>query len=211
MTHDDTTAHLAGGLPAQFPSNPSSGNYKLLQPVAEQLDENANDIDEVDAALSVQDADDIAELEELGKLVSVLPNEGETLAHYRARVLAEYNTLTSEGTIEDLLNAAAEIISVEKTDLQYENVYVGEHGAVFLGLPAQGIDNTPLSDTEIINILDRVLSASYRLEGGIIGTFTYITPEDYNAGDFDASKGYDGLDANGDPKNNGGTYAGLIT
>jgi hypothetical protein len=44
----------------------------------------------------------------------------------------------------------------------------------------------------------------------MLGTFTYITPTQYNDGLSEAQYGYDGLDINGDPKDNGGTYAAVL-
>ncbi len=62
------------------------------------------------------------------------------------------------------------------------------------------------------------MTCAARIEVLTIGTFTYTDTDSYSGGDpydpgsqtSDASKGYDGLDANGDPKDNGGTYAGAL-
>jgi hypothetical protein len=149
-------------------------------------------------------------LAEIGKLVNAPPNEGETVAHYRARLITEFSTLSTEGTIEDVLNTVAEIFDISTDDIRYQEPAGGEEGTVEIALPAQALDEFELSDEEVAEVLNRFIAASYRVEGIRLGTFTYITPSDYNAGAFDSSKGYDGLDANDDPKDNGGTYAGTI-
>lgn len=152
----------------------------------------------------------INRLAELGRMVNLPPDEGETASHYRARLIVEFSLLSTEGTIRDVLTTAAEIFSVSEEKIGYQEPAGGENGTVQLKFPSQALDELELSGAEATNILDRVLAAGYRIEGVTVGTFTYITPEDYNDGNHDASKGYDGLDANGDPKDNGGTYAGTI-
>jgi hypothetical protein len=210
MAHEDTGQHITGGLPEHFPSANETGNYKLLKPIADELDKHEDDIDEADLALSVQDADSIAKLKKLGELVDTPPNEGETISHYRARLIAEYSINTCEGTIEDVLQTTAEIFDADVGSITFIEPAGGEYGTIELGLPARALDSTALTDAEVAEILERLVAASYRVTGYQIGTFTYITPTDYDNNNHDASLGYDGLDANGDPKDNGGTYAGLL-
>lgn len=210
MSHDDTAAHLAGNLPEYFPSAESTGNYKLLKPVADELDKHEGDIDDIGFATRVQTAETFDQLKKLGSLVSLPPNEGETREHYRARLIAEYAITTCEGTIEDILNTVAEIFEADVSNIRYAEPAGGENGTIELGLPGLALDESQLTDAEAIEIAERLLAASYRVEGYRIGTFTYITPTDYENNLHNPSLGYDGLDANGDPKDNGGTYAGLL-
>jgi hypothetical protein len=75
-----------------------------------------------------------------------------------------------------------------------------------------------------VSILDKQSAAGFRIDIRSRGTFTYIGDDEYtgaydssNGGydptelSSDATKGYDGLDSNGNPKDNGGTYAGLLS
>lgn len=210
MTHEDTAAHLAGNLPEYYPSSESTGNYKLLKPVADELDKHEDDIDNIGFATRVQTAQSYDQLRKLGELVSTPPNEGETLEHYRARLIAEYAIVTCEGTIEDILNTIAEIFDADVTNITYQEPAGGENGTVEVGLPGLALDESQLTDVEAVDIMERLLAVSYRLEGFRIGTFTYISPTDYTNNNHDPSLGYDGLDSNDNPKNNGGTYAGLL-
>jgi len=151
----------------------------------------------------------IERLEKLGALVQVYPYDSETVAHYRARIIAEYAVMTCEGTNNDILVSISEILNVPKSSIEIvDRINPGE---IEVRLPALALQNTELQDTEIGNILTRLLAASYSLEALQLGTFTYITPSQYDINDHDSELGYDGLDGNGDPKDNGGTYAGLIT
>jgi hypothetical protein len=150
----------------------------------------------------------IQRLEKLGAMVQVYPYDGESISHYRARIIAEFSLMTAEGTFDDMLTVVTEVL-----DVSDESVVITDRvnpGEIEIELPARGVQNTSLSDSELGEIFERVIPASYSLDALQRGTFTYITPSQYDLNDHDASKGYDGLDTNGDPKDNGGTYAGLI-
>lgn len=151
----------------------------------------------------------IQRLEKLGTMVQIYPYNGETIAHYRARIIAEFALMTAEGTFEDLLTLAVEVLEVSPGSLFINDRLAP--GAAEIQVPAQGLQNTELSETELADVLERVMPASYTLSALQRGTFTYITPSEYDLNNHDADLGYDGLDTNGDPKDNGGTYAGLIT
>lgn len=152
----------------------------------------------------------IARLEELAKLIDVSPRDGEGVEHYQARIIAEYSLVTGRGTIEDLINTTAEILSTNPSNIEFNEPSGGENGTAELTLPGAPLNEHELDDAELVSILDRLIPAGYRLEGLRTGTFTYITPAQYDISDFNTSRGYDGLDGNGDPKDNGGTYAGVI-
>jgi hypothetical protein len=208
--HEEIADDLAGGLPAPFPSGRASGNWALQEPAAKLMADFRADYEQVDQETTVQEAEHIASLAELAELVDLPPRTGESLAKYRARLIAEYNNLTGRGTIRGLLTAASELLDTSVEGLEYVDRWQNEPGAVELGIPQQALDDSPLTTDVVVDVLERTIAASYRLEGRALGSFTYITAADYNAGAFDASKGYDGLDANGDPKDNGGTYAGVL-
>lgn len=273
MAHDDVAAHLAGGLPAYYPSSPSDDNYILLEAVGEELEQQDDDIaavqrdttvqtagkndltidanqsqtieegesvevhtTTVDGTLTVEGVLETVTLEgdgtvtgdgdvrilspqnysgfqalvEQSKLIGVPPRTGEGLESYRARLLAEYSTITGKATISDLVLTAARILDVRPEAITFEEPSGTERGTAQLTFPGAALDELAFNESELANILDRTIPAGYRLEALRSGTFTYITPTDYNNNLHDASLGYDGLDGNGDPKDNGGTYAGVI-
>lgn len=195
-------------LPSWMPTADHTGNFKLLDVVARAIDRLDGDIQDVDNAVTVQHAESIPQLEQLAKLVALPPNEGEPREKYRSRVIADFQTLTSEGTPTDLIENAATILDVNPTSIGYRKL--SENGAVELAVPGSALDSLALSDQEFVTIIGNHAAAGFRVEATVKGTFTYITPTDYSNNDHDPSKGYDGLDSNGDPKNNGGTYAGII-
>lgn len=185
-----------------------STNEKVLDPIGQKLDEIDSLISDVDDANTVQDATSIDQLALLAALVSLEPEEGEPLNEYRTRVLIEYQLNTSQGTLTDLVEAAAEILDVDEESIRWEEpLNVGE---IRLGFPSDGLNNVALTPSEFADALTRLAAASYRIDPFTLGTFTYITPTDYSNDAHDPDLGYDGLDTGGNPKGNGGTYAGLI-
>lgn len=212
LANQDQTEDLTSGLPPYLPRARDTGNWNLMYPVGVAVNNAEHDVESVDFAQNVQDAETVEQLQKIGEFISVPLNEGETKEHYRARLLARGMLATSEGTIEDVLVAAQEILDTDMSNFTYEEPARGstENGTASLEMPGEALDNTALTASEVATILEAVIQVGCRIEGLVSGTFTYITPTDYNNNNHDATKGYDGLDANGDPKNNGGTYAGLI-
>lgn len=210
LGHDTTEESLSSQLPEYLPKDPESGNYKILSTVAERLDSFEDDIDSVNRATSPQYADTIEQLERIAALVDLKPYQDETKEHFRARVISEFQLLTSEGTVTDLLNAIATILNTDIDTLRYTEEHTTGSGDCQVGVPGSLLDTFQLSDTELVDIIDQLIPSSYRVTVLTRGSFTYITPADYNSDNHDSQKGYGGLDANGNPNNNGGTYAGLL-
>lgn len=152
----------------------------------------------------------VSRLQALAQPITLPPQEGESVEHYRARIVAEFALTTGRGTIETLINTTAEILSISPERVEFAEPHAGERGTAELGLPSSVLADYELSQTELIEILDKLIPAGYRLGGILTGQFTYITPEDYEISNFDPEQAYDGLDSSGDPKGNGGTYAGVI-
>ncbi|MFC7191843.1 hypothetical protein ACFQL7_20810 [Halocatena marina] len=212
MAEKSTEEKLASRLPIWAPKDPDSGNYELLTPIAKGLDDLSDDVDNVGLAAVPQNAQTIDQIERLAVMVDVLPFKDEALEHYRARVIAEYQLVTSEGTVSDLLDGLATILETPPKNFEYSEPHDSTHGygSCIVTVPLNSLDKSALSDSEIADIADDLVAVSYNVDIITKGTFTYISTSDYNNSLHDASKAYDGLDTNGDPKNNGGTYAGLI-
>lgn len=212
LDDDKTEKELAAGLPDYLPRGEGSKNRDLLRGIANSIDDTTRNIIAAEKAVQVQRAETLDQLERIGQEMELPPNEGESLEHYRARLLAESQIATSEGTIRDIIMGASTVLDVDSEKIEYTEPTYGstENGTVGIGLPVDALDNTTLSDAETATYIDRLASVGARVESITFGSFTYITPTDYNNSNHDATKGYDGLDANGDPKDNGGTYAGLI-
>lgn len=204
----DSGDDLLRALPPWMPKDAASGNFKLIDAVGRAIDRLEADVEDVDNATTVQHAESIEQLEQLSRLVALPPQANESREKYRSRLIAEFQTMTTEATPSDVLENAATILDVDTTDIKYTRL--DENGAISLGVPASALNALALSDQEFVEIIAKHSAAGYRIEATIKGTFTYTTPEKYNDNDMSGSRGYNGLDSNGEPRDNGGTYAGLI-
>lgn len=204
----DIGQDLVEGLPPWMPKDESTGNYKLLDVVGSMFDDIEQDIDGVDRATTVQDADTVDQIAELAKLVELPSKDGEPLEKYRTRTTAEFQTLTSEGTAKDLITNTAILINVSPEDIGLQPL--AENGAVVITLPVSSLNDLSLTGSELVEIISKHTAAGFRVEAAERGTFSHITPTEYNNGNHDSTKGYDGLDSNGDPQDTGGTYSGLL-
>lgn len=208
-------------LPPWMPTGPDTGNFKLLDAVGRAIDRLDGDITEIDRANTVQHAETVAQLVNLAKLIDLPPEENEPIEKYRRRTIAEFQTTTTETTIADLIGNTATLLDLAPEEIGYSRP--SENGVVRLQLPQDSPESVSLSETEFIEIAEKHVAAGFRLEVLRDGTFTYVAESAYSGpydaanGGYDSTKldsdstiGYDGLDANGNPKGNGGTYAGFI-
>jgi hypothetical protein len=172
---------------------------------------NNGDVDiEADGEI-IYDGDPLLDrLAAIGDIVGLEPKSGERLERYRARLIAEFQLTTNDGTANDIITTTAEILDVDKETIGYFENDSGPYASIDVRVGGNAIDRSALTQSDLSEILDRMAGAGISINVLVRGTFTYITPTDYNGSNFDASLGYDGLDANGDPKDNGGTYAGVI-
>jgi hypothetical protein len=200
--------YIFDNLPPWMPSAEGSGNYNLLDVAGVEVDSLNEDVSKLGQETTIQSTETIEGIDKFAKLISVNHKNGEPIEKYRSRTISEFKTLTTEGGINELVNGVAEILNIKSENVSYDRL--DENGVVKVSFPQAAIDNSQLTKSELVGIFDDHIAAGYSLRSGVFGTFTYRTESDYNGGTNDSSIGYDGLDANGDPENNGGTYAGLL-
>jgi len=214
MTYDSGRgADIVSKLPAIFPRDDDSDNYKLFQVVGHGLDDAEEDLEAVDRATTVQEADTIEQIEELGKLVDIQSKEGEGRESYRSRVIAKHQLVTGEATIGDVINGMAVVLNTSPTNIGYSEF--DEDLTFRLLIPKAKLDQIELTESEVADIIDDLSVAGGRVEARTRGTFEYVSPATYDAceGGSDSWSnylGYDGLDSNDDPKGGGGDYAGVL-
>lgn len=216
MSYDSESGEdLVRELPAIFPRDDSSDNYKLFQVVGHEVDKTKDDVDAIDRATTVQHADTVAQLEALADLVDLEPRAGETREKYRSRVIGRYQLVTSEGNISDIINSVAVILGANPNKIGYEEL--SQDFQIAIKVPKSKLNDLELSNSELAEIIRDLGAASLGVEAQIRGTFEYVTPstyQDIQDGNDSWSNypGYDGLDSDGNKKNNpdAGTYAGTL-
>jgi hypothetical protein len=218
MPEAKTTDDLVEELPDWMPKAPYTGNYKLLNVAGLALDDLNSDIDHLENATTVQYAESIGQLEQLAELIDLPPKDGESKEKYRTRIIANYQINTAEGTAPELIEAVAALLDIPPEKVRYKENPGTENGVIEVHVPNSALSESQLTDNEFAKIIEDQAAAGYRIFGQVLGTLTYLGTSDYLGTDpfdpadldSDPTKGYDGLDSNGNPKDNGGTYAGII-
>ncbi|SEL17068.1 hypothetical protein [Haloferax larsenii] len=203
---------LVRALPAYFPKDESSGNYKLLDVVGEAIDRLDNDITTVDKAMSIQDAEKSESIDRIADAVGIKRRAGESLEKYRTRVLIEFQSLTSEGTLSDLFISFASILNADEEDFWFQDwadLYGSDSRFAFL-VPYQKVQDSVLEPSDIPTLADKLAPAGKEVEAQYNGSFRPVSAADYQSGNYQQGRGFGTLDGNGDPAESGGTFGGLI-
>jgi hypothetical protein len=203
-------------LPPWMPTTESDGNFKLLDVVGRGFDRLDGDIQQVDKATSVQKAENKESIREIARLIEEPPKKDETVDEYRLRVIASFQKITSEGTLDGIFGNIATLLDISPERITYEDL--DTNGEILLGVPGEGIENVSLTTDEFSNTIREQSAAGFRINVKNRGSFTYLGAEYYSgSGSYDsadlesnAEYGHDGLDESGNPKGNGGTYAGVL-
>lgn len=203
-------------LPPWMPATEGDGNFKLLDVVGREFDQLDGEIHEVNKETTVQKSSRIANIREIARLVGELPKQDETLEEYRIRVIASFQKVTCEGTLEDIFNNFSILLNISPEKMTYEDLEA--NGEILIGIPGNAIDDVALSREKFAEVIENQPAAGFRIDVKSLGTMTFVGSDEYTgSGTFDpadlesdSARGFDGLDANGDPKNNGGTYAGIL-
>lgn len=199
---------LLRDLPPEFPIDEGSENYKLFEPVGKGIERTDLDIAVADSNSTVQTADNIGSLWELAKLVDLPLRSNEGREEYRARTISEFQLNTSRGTADDIITIASILLSSPPESIEYRDS--DEAGVGVLGLPNSGIKDLQIDVSDFIDVIQNNAAAGYRIEAFRIGTFEYRAPEDYGNNVNQMDYGYGGIDQDGNPDGQGGTYSGLL-
>jgi hypothetical protein len=202
----DAGEDMALGLPPWMPNDEESGNRALLDAIGLAVDRIDADLSEIDRETTVQTAENAGSIDQISDPFGTIQKSGESAEKYGLRAFTEYQSITSEGSVNGLLTRLADILNVSVTSIDYDEL----PAVITLAPPGSAIGNISMTAGELSENIDLLIPAGYRVEFQIPGTMEYISPETYSLGNSDPDSGYDGLDANGDPKGNGGTYAGVL-
>lgn len=209
--YDDPAIEMLDGLPVWLDDGSGSNNHDVFDPAGQQISPMQLDLHDMKFEMHIQTAQEWGSLEEIGYMVDLEPTEGEHIEHFRARILAEFLVITSSGTIWNLMNGLSIILGIDVSQIaDYQEYDTGWD--ITLRVPTMALDNTRLTAEEVAELGEKLLSPTKDLDILSRGTFYFRTPEYYNSrSDWtDYEYGWDGLDANGDPKDTGGTYAGIV-
>lgn len=199
--YENNTEELVDSLPTYYPKDEEGTNYKFLEVIGNRVDEIDEYTEDLDNATVVQRADTSDQLREHGKFVNLKKREGESVEEYRARILATYQLLTSEGTPLDLVISTAEIIDADTDEVQY--IRDGEE--IIVRMPGPRVNEIELESEDVADLVSDLAPAGRGVTSEVRGTLAYITPEEYENETYESGVGYDTL-VNGEPTGEGGTY-----
>ncbi|NUC72534.1 hypothetical protein HTZ84_09470 [Haloterrigena sp. SYSU A558-1] len=211
--HDnETIEELVTALPAFMPRDEESGNYDLLWAAAEAINRLDEDIETVEKAMTLQEAEDAASIDRIADVVGASRRDGESLEKYRARVLMEFQSLTAEGTVGDIFTLLASVLRCEVDELWYQDwrLLYDEPSSVAFLVPYQRVVDSVLSAADVRDIADKLNPAGKQVKLQYNGSFRPVSVEEYENEDHNPNRGFGTLDENGDPAPSGGTFGGLI-
>jgi hypothetical protein len=194
---DSLKADLNGWMPAE-------GNVEeMLAASAESMAEFDKTKNRVGNALNIQTAETIKDLEAWGEVVKEYPDQSDSVELYKKKILTKFQQLSVAGRPNEILDYTADLLGVEPSKIQIQNVEDTPNFKVTV--PSQAIADSVLSSTTVGNLLTDVGAATYGAIVPILGSLEYISETEYNNSNYDTSKGYATLDTN-DNITSGGTY-----
>jgi len=209
MTHtkltDDHLQRLKENTSAWFPTE--GDTEKLFIPAANSLGDLDEEIKDTQAGLYLETATTFAEVEKLGKIVGVRPADSDTLQYYKKRVATQYQQLSQAGNPVDILSYASTLFEIDEEDITLD--FIDDKAKFKLSAPTGSIQSSTQNVSNASAVFQEITAATFSADIIGKGTLEYITESEYQSGNYDSSNGYDGLDSNGDPKGNGGTYGTL--
>ena len=195
---DDTISRL----PDSYNRDSTSNNYKLLSIFANEHDDIADTIADIKSAHFIDSATGMS-LDYFGVMLQTFRETAETDAHYRVRLKTMWARYGSSGTIQDILDIVAAMLSVETNRIEVIEDFVGVYANFDVWVWLQDLTDAGITASELNDLLDVVKGAGISVAAHAYGTFTARGALDAN----DSILGYDDI-AHTNP--NGGTYSGII-
>lgn len=152
-------------------THPSSHLYKLLKSIANSFDEQDKDLENIyDQHIISQAGGD--SLERLGQLGGVNRKTGESDDKYRQRIKSNLATGRTDTTFETTVEIVATIMEGNLDQIELENRFdASEPAKVFVWIEDTLVNNSALTGSEIVSLLEQLVPAGHRVEGRSQGTF----------------------------------------
>lgn len=144
---------------------------------------------QLDAVLQARHINTAAghQLDRIGEISSIGRREGETDAHYRARIIATLAAARSDGTFDDLLQITATILdtSVNRVEIQkqWESNPTSGIATAELFVRATDVDNVELTTSDLTDIMKNTVPAGHDIEVTEQGANPFTVRNDSQAND----------------------------
>ena len=189
-------------LPSTYNKDPASNNYKFLSIFSNEHEDIADTISDIKSAHFIDSSTGMS-LDNIGVLLQTFRETAETDAHYRIRLKTMWARYIGSGTIQDVLDIVAAMLSVESNRIEVIEDFVGIYANFDVWVWLQDLTDAGITASDLNDLLDAVKGAGISVAAHAYGTFTARGALDAN----DSTLGYDDI-AHTNP--NGGTYSGII-
>lgn len=198
--------HLFGLEEDLKPWLPREGEMEIILSAAAKASE-IFDIEtkKVKQGLIIQEATSKAEIENISEPIGITSNDSEALEDFRKRALARFQTISSNGSPEDILTIANLLLNVTKENLVLNNI--DTEAKFSLKAPSESIESEFGTTEDVIEVLLDATATTYGLNVIGTGTLDYVTPTELENGNYESDEVYATLDAGGNITS-GGTYSG---
>lgn len=172
QSHDELLANL------DIPSAPQSRGTiaELMGVYGDELKHLDIDIEEIYDDRFVQRATG-RELEKLARYVGVRRNTSETDDKFRKRVLANFFALSSDTTFEDFARVVKDITDADAGEVSIDQPPTAASAQVDVFVDGAVLDDSPLTNTEIEDLLREAVPAGHTVNLIERGTFAFATTE----------------------------------
>lgn len=181
----------------------------LLNTLADEFEAFEDELEDVTLAAYVDSAHG-RQLDKIGEFLITPRNTGEADDHYRGRLKTQLVALTGGGTVWSMKQTGAALLAVDPGEIEIVEDFDVEPARFELKVEERRFDEANVTPEDFRKFLDTAKAAGVRIVAQSIGGFTYRSEADYLDGTNDPDSGYDGLDADGNPRGVGGTYTGLF-
>lgn len=158
------------------------------------------------------------ELDKIGEIGDISRKSGESDDKYRARIKAKLVSGNSSATFDDVVNFTSSILGIKTSELGIKNEFQDKAVAVVIGIASDAFEDTNLTEKEVLEILNTLVSAGHTTILNITsGTFklkeTVGLPEDQQVTAQQLKEnGYKGLsNTESGGSYEGGTLVGIVT
>jgi hypothetical protein len=120
---------------------------------------------QADYALDARHITDAAgeQLDKIGRGFGIRREQGEGDARYRARIKGTLIVGRSDGSFDDIVDAAASILDTDTTNVRAEADYAASPGECTLTVRQEELDNSALTASDVSTILEDVVMAGHRI------------------------------------------------
>lgn len=186
-----TKEDLTVELPSHYSDKDDSNVAKLLEIIANEIDEIKSVNDEIEL---IRDLDEAygKTLDRIGENVQQERGSLDDLT-FRLLIKTKIARNRSSGTINKLIEIIASMVSISEDEVIIEENPYDEYAAIYVDIPMDSISKLQLTREHFITILNRISAAGVRVYTTLEGTFQFGDVNSEPKTIFDYNHGFSNL------------------